>query len=137
MMMSIRNQRGDIRSRILAYSKDGGASWDTAYFDSSLPDPVCQGSILTLGYKHGKAIVALSNAADVQYRNNLTVRISDDEGASWVTTILIDKNDEKKKQDWTAYSDLVMIKKRSIGVLYERDNYSTIVFKRVNWKLKH
>jgi sialidase-1 len=137
LMMSIRNQRGDIRSRILAYSKDGGASWDTAYFDSSLPDPVCQGSILTLGYKHGKAIVALSNAADVQYRNNLTLRISDDEGASWGTTILIDKNDEKKKQDWTAYSDLVMIKKRSIGVLYERDNYSTIVFKRVNWKLKH
>ena len=137
MMMSIRNQRGDIRSRILAYSKDGGANWDTAYFDSSLPDPVCQGSILTLGYKHGKAIVGLSNAADVQYRNNLTLRISDDEGTSWKTSILIDKNDEKKKQDWTAYSDLVMINKRSIGVLYERDNYSAIVFKRVNWKLKH
>ena len=137
VMMSIRNQRGDIRSRILTYSKDGGASWDTAYFDSSLPDPVCQGSILTLGYKHGKAIVALSNAADEQYRNNLTLRISDDEGASWKTSILIDKNDDKKKQDWTAYSDLVMINKRSIGVLYERDNYSTIVFKRVVWKPKH
>ena len=70
MMMSIRNQRGDIKQRILAYSSTGGASWDTAYFEPSLPDPVCQGSIITLGYKKGKAIIASCNAANEKKRAN-------------------------------------------------------------------
>lgn len=133
LIMSVRNQRGDIRSRIIAYSSDGGSSWDTAYFDHRLPDPVCQGSILTLGIKNNKAIIASSNAADIKRRDNLTLYISYDEGANWNKTILIDKSDHVEKQDWTAYSDLVMINKRTIGVLYERDNYAAIVFKKVKW----
>lgn len=133
MIMSIRNQRGDIRSRILAYSSNGGASWDTAYFEPALPDPVCQGSILTLGHKKGKAIVASSNAADQKRRDNLTVRISEDEGATWTKTIPIDKSADNKK-DWTAYSDLVNINRKTIGVLYERNDYAEIVFKAVSWK---
>ena len=134
MIMSIRNQRGDIRSRIIAYSKNGGVSWDTTYFDLRLPDPVCQGSIITLGYKHNKAIIASSNAADTKRRDHLTLRISYDEGSSWEKSILIDKGENEQKQDWTAYSDLVVINKRIVGVLYERDNYATIVFKKINWR---
>lgn len=133
MMMTVRNQRGDIRKRILAYSSNGGASWDTAYFDSTLTDPVCQGSILTLGYKKGKAIVAVCNAADSKRRDNLTLRISYDEGQSWKKNIVIDRSADAAR-DWTAYSDLVLIGKKSIGVLYERNNYSEIVFKPVKWK---
>ncbi|MEY3432460.1 MAG: hypothetical protein RL131_396 [Bacteroidota bacterium] len=132
MMMSIRNQKGDIRNRILAYSSDGGKSWDTTYFDSSLPDPVCQGSVLTLGYKKGKAIVAHCNAADEKLRDNLTLRISYDEGRSWTKNIVIDKSD-KGQRDWTAYSDLVSVGSK-IGILYERGGYAEIVFKVVDWK---
>lgn len=134
LIMSVRNQRGDIRSRIISYSSDGGGSWDTAYFDDRLPDPVCQGSILNLGIKNNKAIIASSNAADTKRRDNLRLYISYDEGANWNKTILIDKSDHVEKQDWTAYSDLVMINKRTIGVLYERDNYAAIVFKKVKWR---
>lgn len=133
MIMSIRNQRGDIRSRILAYSSTGGASWDTTYFEAALPDPVCQGSILTLGYIKGKAVIASCNAADEKRRDNLTVRISEDEGVTWSRTIPIDKSDDNKK-DWTAYSDLVNINKKTIGVLYERNNYGEIVFKTIAWQ---
>jgi sialidase-1 len=133
MMMSVRNQKGDIRRRILAYSSDGGASWDTAYFDQQLPDPVCQGTLLTLGYKKGKAIVAHCNAADEKLRDNLTLRISEDEGKTWKTNIVIDKSAVSGKRDWTAYSDLVKVGKK-IGVLYERDGYAEIVFKVVSWK---
>lgn len=133
MMMSVRNQKGDIRSRILAYSSNGGASWDTAYFDKQLPDPVCQGSLLTMGYKKGKAIVAHCNAADENLRDNLTLRISEDEGRSWTTNIVIDKSEGSGKRDWTAYSDLVMVGKK-IGVFYERNSYAEIVFKVVNRK---
>lgn len=130
MLMSIRNQRGDIRNRILAYSSNGAESWDTTYFDQELIDPVCQGSLLTLGYKKGKAIIASSNAADQRERNNLTIKISNDEGKSWLKSIVVDKN-ETAKNDWTAYSDLVLINKKTIGILYERNNYAEIVFKLI------
>lgn len=134
LIMSIRNQRGDIKSRIIAYSSNGGSSWDTTYFDERLPDPVCQGSILTLGYYNNKAIIAASNAADTKRRDNLTVRISYDEGVHWDKNILIDKAENDQKLDWTAYSDLVVINNRTLGVLYERDNYAAIVFKKVKWR---
>jgi sialidase-1 len=131
MMMSIRNQRGDIKQRILAYSSNGGASWDTAYFDAALPDPVCQGSIITLGYKKGKAIIASCNAADEKKRDNLTLRISYDEGKTWKKSIVVDKSADENKRDWAAYSDLVILDKKTIGVFYERNGYAEIVFKTI------
>ena len=133
MMMSIRNQRGDIKQRILAYSSNGGASWDTAYFDAALPDPVCQGSIITLGYKKGKAIIASCNAADEKRRDNLTLRISYDEGKTWKKSIVVDKSADENKRDWAAYSDLVILDKKTIGVFYERNGYAEIVFKTIRY----
>ena len=133
MMMSIRNQRGDIKQRILAYSSNGGASWDTAYFVASLPDPVCQGSIITLGFKKGKAIIASCNAADEKRRDNLTLRISYDEGKTWGKSIVVDKSADENKRDWAAYSDLVILDKKTIGVFYERNGYAEIVFKTIRY----
>lgn len=130
MLMSIRNQRGDIRNRILAYSSSGGEQWDTAYFEPQLPDPVCQGSIIIIGYKKGKAIIASSNAADQKQRNNLSIKISNDEGKTWSRSLVVDNNDANKK-DWSAYSDLVMVDKKTIGILYERNNYAEIIFKSI------
>jgi len=36
--------------------------------------------------------------------------------------------------DYTAYSDIVSISPTEIGILYERDNYSEIVFKVIKWR---
>lgn len=130
MLMSIRNQRGDLRSRILAYSSSGGEQWDTAYFEPQLPDPVCQGSLLTIGYRKGKAIIASSNAADEKQRNNLSVKISYDEGKTWTRSLVVENN-PSAKNDWSAYSDLVMVNKKTLGILYERNNYAEIVFKSI------
>jgi sialidase-1 len=129
MLMTIRNQRGDIRSRVLAYSSTGGESWDTVYFENALPDPVCQGAILTLGYKKGKAILAHCNAGSQQRRDNLTIRISYDEGKTWPYSKVVDASADQRQRNWTAYSDLVAVDAKTLGVLYERDNYSQIVFK--------
>ncbi|MBS1920484.1 MAG: exo-alpha-sialidase [Bacteroidetes bacterium] len=137
LMMNIRNQKGDIKARIVAISNDGGSKWDTVYFDKRLPDPVCEGSILSLGIKNGKMILAFCNAADTSSRNNLTLRISYTEGKTWKMNILIDKNPqpyENKNKDYTAYSDLVRLNKNTVGVLYERSNYAEIVFVAINWK---
>lgn len=131
LMLNSRNQKGDIRARIVSISKDGGASWDTVYFDNNLPDPVNEGAILTI--RHGrKNTLAFCNAADTHKRNNLTLRISKDDGMTWTKNILIDKNDGKG--DYTAYSDLVKISKNKIGVLYERNNYREILFSVVDWR---
>ena len=56
LMMNSRNQKGDIKARIVSISSNGGQRWDTTYFDNTLIDPVNQGSILTIGKKNGKAI---------------------------------------------------------------------------------
>lgn len=129
LMMNSRNQRGDIKARIISVSSTGGATWDTSYFDTNLIDPVCQGSILNIGKKKGKYILAFCNAADSQKRNNLTLRISYDEGKTWNKSIVVDRSSDESKRDFTAYSDLVKVGRKKIAVLYERDSYKAIVFK--------
>jgi sialidase-1 len=131
LLMNIRNQPGDIRARIIAISRNGGETWDTAYFDRNLPDPVCQGSILNIGERKGKKILAFCNAADTSRRDNLTLRISMDEGRTWVKNFVIDSTGKK---DNAAYSELVRLNKKEIGVLYEKDNYAQIIFTVVKWK---
>jgi len=133
LMMNSRNQKGDTHARIVSISSNGGQTWDTTYSDQVLIDPVNQGSILTIGKKKGKAIVAFCNAADTKRRDNLTLRISFDEGKTWSKNYTVDKSEEGSKGDHTAYSDLVVIAKKKIGILYERKSYSQIVFTVMKW----
>jgi sialidase-1 len=132
LMMNIRNQRGDIRARLIAISSDGGQRWDTTYFDKNLPDPVCQGSILALGNRND--MLAFCNPSDTIHRNNLTLRISFDEGKTWKKNWLIDKSQPGQEMSHAAYSDLVQINKKTIGILYERNNYKEIVFVKQAWR---
>jgi len=134
LMMNSRNQKGDIRARLVSISSNGGQTWDTSYFNTTLIDPVNQGSILTVGKQKHQSIVAFCNAADTKNRNNLTLRISFDEGKTWAKAILIDKSAGDTAKDFTAYSDIASISKSEIGVLYERDNYKQIVFRVIKWK---
>lgn len=133
LMMNSRNQQGDIRARIVSISSNGGETWDTTYFDTNLPDPVNQGSILTVGKKKGRNIIAFCNAADTRRRDNLTLRISYNDGLQYSKSIVVDKSNNDKQRDFTAYSDLVKLSRKKIGVLYEKENYSRIVFKVIKW----
>ena len=133
LMMNSRNQKGDVHARIISISSDGGATWDSTYFDQTLIDPVNQGSILTVGLKKGKNIIAFCNAADTKRRDNLTLRISYDDGKTWKKSFVIDKSPDDKG-DYTAYSDMVKISKKKIGILYEKDGYKEIVFTVVKWR---
>ncbi|MCO6464941.1 MAG: exo-alpha-sialidase [Saprospiraceae bacterium] len=128
LMLNIRNQAGFIKARYVALSKDGGQSWYKEYFDDQLPDPVCQGSILRIN----KKTIAFCNLNNTIKRNNLTLRISTNKGKTWKKSIPIYSNDQINSA--AAYSDLVLLDKNTIGILYEKDNYSQIVFKAVRWK---
>ncbi|MGC4235334.1 MAG: sialidase family protein, partial [Niabella sp.] len=132
LMLNLRNQQGHVRARYTALSNNGGVSWFNQQFDTNLPDPVCQGSLLTIGKRWGKNVLAFCNAADTRQRNNLTLRISRDDGKTWTKNILVYSNNDK--QDASAYSDIVKISKDSIGVFYEKDGYISIVFTVVKWK---
>jgi sialidase-1 len=134
LIMNSRNQKGDIRARIISLSNDGGATWSKAYFDTVLIDPVNQGSLLAIGSKKGKTALAFCNAADTKNRDHLTLRISFDEGVSWEKNILVDEAEADTQKDFTAYSDMVLLYTQKIGILYERDNYSQIVFTMIPWK---
>lgn len=133
LYMNTRNQQGNVRARIISYSNDGGVTWDTTYYDQNLPDPVNQGSVIS--WKKGKKyILAVSNAADTQTRDNLTLRLSKDDGKTWYFNKVIAKAPDGYKGAYTAYSDIVQINKKTIGVYYEKDNYQEIVFVPVKVK---
>ena len=135
LLLNSRNQSGDRRLRIVSISSNGGQRWDSSYVDPQLIDPVCQGSLLNIGWQRGRAILAFSNPASQSRRDSLMLRISNDEGKTWPAALLIDHQPDLRsgdtRKDYTAYSDLVMLDKNRIGILYERDNYKEIVFKQV------
>ena len=136
LMMNSRNQSGDIKARIISISSDGGATWDSSYFDNNLIDPVCQGSILNIGVKHGKNILAFCNNVDVTRRNNLTLSISYDEGKTWKKHFLIYNNKSVLLQnfDYSAYCDLIKLDNKQVGILFEKDNYASINFIIKKWR---
>ena len=135
LILNARNQLGNTKTRIAAYSNDGGEHFEKAFYENQLPDPICEGAILNLGKRKGQTILAFVNASDTLYRNNLSLYISKDEGLHWNKRKFIDGTMDiaKMKNDFTAYSDIIKIARRKIGVLYERDNYQEIVFSIVNW----
>jgi len=125
--MSSRNQQYTPKQRIVSISSDGGESWDSSLPDANLPDPVNQGAVLS--WKKGKSfILAHINASDETNRDNLTLKLSKDKGKSWYFTKLIAKAPEGYKGAYSAYSDLVLIRSKKIGIIFEKDDYKEIVF---------
>ena len=121
--------RGAVHQRVVAFSKNGGVSWEASSFDKNLPDPMCQGSITTIDVKKDKSLIAFCNPADTKRRDNLMLRISEDEGKTWKKSFVIYNTNSETNIDPAGYSDIVSIHKKSaIGILYEKDNYSKIVF---------
>lgn len=131
--MTSRNQQLTPKQRIISVSNDGGQTWVSSAPDANLPDPINQGSVLS--WKKGKNFVlAHSNAADEKDRNNLTLRLSKDQGKTWYFNHVVAKAPEGYKGAYSAYSDLVLLNKNTVGVLYEKDNYKTIVFDPIKIK---
>lgn len=135
LMMNSRDQNGEKRYRIVSISEDGGATWVSSAHDLNLPDPVNQGSLLYLGQYKGRDHIAFCNAAHKSRRDNLTLRISRDDGKSWYKNIVVAKSpDGYKGSAYTAYSDIVVLDPKQVGVLFERDGYREIVFTAIKWR---
>lgn len=113
--------------RAIATSRDGGMTWSPVRDDPVLIEPVCQASILRYSWpsRREKSRILFSNPAS-EKRENLTVRISYDEGKNWAVSKTIHAGP-------SAYSCLTVLPDKSIGCLYEHGQktpYERIVIAR-------
>lgn len=120
LLMNSRNQSGDVKNRLLVTSTNAGETWSQVTVANDLPDPVCEGSMINYR-KGGQNVLIFANPNSQTKREKLTVRISQNDGKSWSAGREIYAGS-------AAYSDLVVQQDGQIGVLYERDNYTTIIY---------
>ena len=125
LMLNMRNYDRDHRYRQIAISHDGGYSWGEQTFDPQLPEPICQASIQRWTYPYeGKARLLFSNPASKEKRHKMTVKMSEDEGKSWSSSVLLHEGP-------AAYSDLVILSNGKPACLFESGEnspYERIVF---------
>jgi sialidase-1 len=112
-------------------SVDGGKTWGEPYFETSkqpaIPDPKCQGSLLSWssGKKGAVPTLALVNASDATARTNLTLRLSHDGGITWPEVKLL-------YPGVSAYSALTTLPDGDLGIMGELDKYHQIAFTRLS-----
>lgn len=123
VLLNARDQTEKTGKRYYARSNDNGKTWYEEGLDPQLTDPVCEGSL----NKIGKRKILLSHLDSEKDRKNLVLRISNDGGKNWNRMISIYKGS-------AAYSDIVVLNKKEVGVLFEKDEYTQIAFKSVNVK---
>ena len=131
LLLSMRNYLG-VKCRAHSISHDGGQSWGPPALDRQLPDPVCQASIVRCNWPSpGKPGALLFSNPASQTRRNMTVRMSRDDGNSWLVARTLNAGP-------SAYSCLVMLGDGRIGCLYEcgvSNAYEKITFDRfpISW----
>jgi sialidase-1 len=119
LLLNIRNYNRRQKCRTTATSTDGGLTWSAPAFDKTLVEPVCQASIRRFSWADGggKSRILFSNPASDKVRENMTVRLSYDEGKTWPASKLLYKGP-------AAYSCLAVTPGGTILCLYERGTRS-------------
>jgi sialidase-1 len=111
--------------RTIAYSTDGGVNYTPFTQDTRLPDPANNGSIIRyapdVAASHPQASWLLFSNTESTSRNNLTVKMSCDNGKTWPIRKVVNPNS-------AAYSTLTRLPDGRLGLLYERDNYRHITY---------
>ncbi|MGN7356920.1 exo-alpha-sialidase [Paenibacillus sp. SAF-054] len=107
LMANMRNPGSDYRA--VSTSSGVTGTWSTPHSDQVLVDPVCQASI----QRYDDSTILFTNAADPTYRNHMTIRMSNDDGATWY----------KSKEIYAGsngYSDIGVSSNKTIYVFYEK-----------------
>jgi sialidase-1 len=134
LLINLRNYDRSRTTRALANSADGGITWSTVRHDPALIEPVCQASFVryTIQPQHERNRLLFSNPAHAEpgRRQDMTVRMSEDEGATWPVSRVV----------WpgpAAYSCLAATSEGSIACLFEageKHPYERIVLARFDYK---
>jgi sialidase-1 len=131
LLLNMRSYHGRNR-RAIQRSHDGGLSWSALEFDNALIEPVCQASLVSAappGKKSDGRLLFSNPAAPT--RSHMTVRLSHDDGRTWVASRLIHEGP-------SAYSSLAVRPGGSICILFEngeRSPYEQITFAQfdISW----
>ena len=121
LMINSRVNKGGVR--YIHHSNDDGKSWSSNP-DPQLADPGCNASIIrysSISLGADKNRLLFSNLDSKETRENLTVKISYDEGKTW----------SKGKTIYAgsaAYSSMTVLKNGDIGLFYEKNDYKENVF---------
>jgi sialidase-1 len=120
LLLNMRSYHG-LNRRAIARSIDGGITWSYGALDFNLVEPVCQASLI----RDDSGRLLFSNPASTR-RERLTVRLSEDDGNSWIRSAVLHPGP-------AAYSSLALLSNRHLGCLYEcgsENPYETITFAR-------
>jgi sialidase-1 len=119
VMLNVRTETKSHR-RTIVTSADGSSQWSAPKFDNALLEPICFGTLISLGGKR----LAFANPDNLEKtgaaaepgknrdRKNLTVQFSKDDGATWQRKLVIEAG-------WSGYSDLAYGKDKTIYLFYE------------------
>ncbi|MGA1606806.1 MAG: sialidase family protein [Planctomycetota bacterium] len=111
LVLNMRNYDRTQRRRQTAVSDDGGATWTDQGFVDALPEPICQASLLRADREEGTFLL-FSNPASATGRVRMTVRLSQDEGATWTDGVVLHEGP-------SAYSCLAAHPESGIACLFE------------------
>jgi hypothetical protein len=129
VMINMRNNDAGNR-RAVSISPDGISNWSTPVYDEELIDPLCFGSIVRYSEAGensevgDKNRILFVNANSETARENLTLRMSEDEGETWTYSRLL-------QLGGAAYSDIAVGPDKSIYVFYEREPYKYLTIKKL------
>ncbi|MCA8974774.1 MAG: exo-alpha-sialidase [Planctomycetes bacterium] len=86
LLLNMRNYDRSQHTRQVCVSRDGGATWSDQHHDPALVEPICQASVRRIAWPDGDraGLIAFSNPAHADKRENLTLRLSLDDGATWI-----------------------------------------------------
>ena len=121
LLLLVRMQNSEYKRKLLARSRDGGASWDTKWLSDELTTPMCQSAIL---HCEDLAKTFHLGPADTTSRAHLTLWSSTDKGRSW-------QMEQEVFEGSAAYSDMVYLGDGRMGVFYERHDYGEMVFEEI------
>jgi sialidase-1 len=122
-----REDKSETNGRAVSRTYDKGRTWfkHPSDHNSALPEPVCMASLIAHTLADGRRVLFFSNPNNKWKRKNMTVRASLDEGKTWPKNmqIVLDK-------DGGAYSSLVMVDDKTLGILYE-SSIADMVFQTI------
>ncbi|MFF2606938.1 sialidase family protein [Arthrobacter koreensis] len=126
VMLNSRSNNAADNARKVAISTDGGASYGPVTLDTALTDPANNAAIARLfpdapaGSADAKKLI-FTNANNPDSRQNVSARVSCDDGATWGMPRTI-------RSGFSAYSTVTRLESGQIGVLYESSYSNGIMF---------
>ena len=134
VLLNIRNENRNYR-RALSFSEDGATGWTPIRFDDELYEPICKAGIVHLPqpFADNDSTFVFTNPYsesnpdfhaknNFRYRENVTVRLSYDDCATWPVSRVLDPG-------VSGYTDLAVGKDGMIYCIYERDGDKGMAYK--------